>query len=57
MQQLMGLINVWMEIGMFEQILCVMVVSPLPESIVKMNVMSDWETLYLVLQYSVLHCY
>lgn len=57
MQQLMGLTNVWMEIGMFEQILCEMVVPPLPESIVKMNVMSDWETLYLVLQYSVLHCY
>lgn len=34
--------KVWMEIGVFEQILQEVVTSPLPERIMKVDIMSDW---------------
>lgn len=37
-------IKVWLRSGMFRQILCELAVSPLPECIVGMEIMSDWET-------------
>lgn len=36
-----------MKVGMFKQVLCEVVVSPLPESFMGMDIMSGWGTLPL----------
>lgn len=38
--------KVWMEIGKFEQTLCAVVASPLPECILGMDIVSDWRKLH-----------